>query len=152
MQKFGTSATPPKFPGKSSQISELHTWEATFKEFCEKHCPEACGIRKTCKVRYPVIPNALTLAKLLQDDGVTEKGYVTESEIEMCLQSWIKSKLAYSTLNRNYANTISWLIAQIRSACKEVEILENNIKAIQNGDITELKSVVYLHYQDLDEF
>ena len=77
---------------------------------------------------------------------------MTESDIEMCLQSWIKSKLAYSTLNRNYANTISWLIAQIRSACKGVEILENNIKAIQNGDITELKSVVYLHYQELDEF
>jgi hypothetical protein len=38
LQKFSTSVTPPKFPGKSSQISELHTWEATFKEFCEKHC------------------------------------------------------------------------------------------------------------------
>ena len=24
LQKFSTSATPPKFPGKSSQISELH--------------------------------------------------------------------------------------------------------------------------------
>ena len=94
----------------------------------------------------------MTLAKLLQDNGFTEKGYVTETEMEICLQSWIKAKLAYSTLNRNYANTISWLIAQIRSACKGVEILENNIKAIQNGDITELKSVVYLHYQELDEF
>ena len=51
-----------------------------------------------------------------------ENGYVTESEIEMCLNSWIKPKLTYSTLNRNYANTISWLIAQIRSACKGVEI------------------------------
>ena len=30
--------------------------------------------------------------------------------------------------------------------------MENNIKAIQNGDIAELKSVVYLHYQELDEF
>ena len=40
LQKFSTSATPPKFPSKSSQISELHTWEATFKEFCEKYCPE----------------------------------------------------------------------------------------------------------------
>ena len=77
---------------------------------------------------------------------------MTDSEIEMCLQSWIKSKLAYSTLNRSYANTISWLIAQIRSACKELGLLENNIKAIQNGDITELKSVVYLHYQELDKF
>jgi hypothetical protein len=77
---------------------------------------------------------------------------VTESEIKMCLKSWIKSKLAYSTLNRNYADTILWLIAQIRSACKKVEILENNIKAIQNRDIAELKSVVYLHYQELDEF
>ena len=152
LQKFSNSATPPKFPGKSSQISELHTWEASFKEFCKKHCPEAYGIWQTCKVRYPVIPNALTLAKLLQDNGFTEKGYVTESEMEKCLQSWIKAKLACSTLNRNYANTISWLIAQIRSACKGVEILENNIKAIQNGDITELKSVVYLHYQELDEF
>ena len=64
LQKFSTSATSPKFPGKSSRISELHTWEATLKEFCEKHCPEAYEIRDTCKVRYPVIPNALTLAKL----------------------------------------------------------------------------------------
>jgi hypothetical protein len=94
----------------------------------------------------------LTSAKLLQDYGLTEKGYVTESEIEMCLKSWTKSKIAYSTLNKNYANTISWIIAQIRSVCKEVKILENNIKAIQNGDITELKSVVYLHYQELDKF
>ena len=30
--------------------------------------------------------------------------------------------------------------------------MENNIKAIQNGDIAEIKSVVYLHYQELDEF
>jgi hypothetical protein len=44
LQKYSTSATPPEIPGKSSQISELHTWEATFKEFCEKHCPEAYGI------------------------------------------------------------------------------------------------------------
>ena len=152
LQKFSTSATPTKFPSKSSQISELHTWEANFKEFCEKHCPEAYGIWDTCKIRYPVIPNALTLAKLLQEHGLTEKGYVTESEIETCLNSWIKSKLAYSTLNRNYSNTIAWLIAQIRSASKGVEILENNIKAIQNGDIAEMKSVVYLHYQELDEF
>ena len=65
---------------------------------------------------------------------------------------WIKSKLGYSTLNKNYANTISWLIAQFRSAYKGVEILENNIKAIQSGDIAELKSVVYLYYQELDEF
>ena len=85
--------------------------------------------------RYPVIPNALTLAKLLQEHGLTEKDYFTESEIESCLNSWIKSKLAYSTLNRHYSDTIAWLIAQIRSACKGVEILENNIKAIQNGDI-----------------
>ena len=99
-----------------------------------------------------MIPNALTLAKLLQEHGLTEKGYVTESEIETCLNSWIKSKLAYSTLNRNYSNTIAWLIAQIRSASKGVEFLENNIKAIQNGDIAEMKSVVYLHYQELDEF
>jgi hypothetical protein len=70
----------------------------------------------------------------------------------VCLNSWIKTKLAYSTLNRNYLNAIAGLIAQIRSACKGVEIFENNIKAIQNGDITELKSVVCLHYQDLDEF
>ena len=152
LQKFSTSATPTKFPSKSSQISELHTWEANFKEFCEKHCPEAYGIWDTCKIRYPVIPNALTLAKPLQEHGLTEKGYVTESEIETCLNSWIKSKLAYSTLNRNYSNTIAWLIAQIRSASKGVEILENNIKAIQNGDIAEMKSVVYLHYQELDEF
>ena len=34
LQKYSTSATPPEIPGKSSQISELHTWEATFKEFC----------------------------------------------------------------------------------------------------------------------
>ena len=33
LQKFSTSATPAKFPGKSSQISELHTWEAAFIEF-----------------------------------------------------------------------------------------------------------------------
>ena len=152
LQKFSTSATPPKFLSKSSQISELHIWEATFKEFCEKHCFEAYGIRDTCKVRYPVIPNAVTLAELLQEIGFTEKGYVAESEIKLCLNSWIKSKLAYSTLNRNYANTVFWLIAQIRSACKEVEILKNNIKAIQSGDIAKLKSVVYLHYQKLDEF
>ena len=31
LQKFSNSATPPKFPGKSSQISELHTWDSTFK-------------------------------------------------------------------------------------------------------------------------
>ena len=152
LQKFSTSAIPTKFPSKSSQISELHTWEANFKEFCEKHCPEAYGIWDTCKIRYPVIPNALTLAKLLQEHGLTEKGYVTESEIETCLNSWIKSKLVYSTLNRNYSDTIAWLIAQIRSASKGVEFLENNIKAIQNGDIAEMKSVVYLHYQELDEF
>jgi hypothetical protein len=42
----------------------------------------------------------------------------------------IMSKLAYSTLNRNYLNTISWIIAQIRSACKGEEILENNIEEI----------------------
>ena len=90
--------------------------------------------------------------KLLQEHGLTEKGYVTESEFETCLNSWIKSKLAYSTLNRNNSNTIAWLIAQIRSASKGVEILKNNIKAIQNGDIAEMKSVVYLHYQELDEF
>ena len=30
--------------------------------------------------------------------------------------------------------------------------MKNNIKAIQNEDIAEIKSVVYLHYQDLDEF
>jgi hypothetical protein len=99
-----------------------------------------------------VISNAVTLAKLIHENGFTEKGYVTESKIELCLNSWIKSKLAYSTLNRNYANTISWLIAQIRSACKGEEILENNINAIQTGDIAELKPVVYLHYQELDEF
>jgi hypothetical protein len=40
----------------------------------------------------------------------------------------------------------------MRTACKGVEILENNIKAIQNGDIAEHKSVVYLHYQEHDEF
>jgi hypothetical protein len=94
LQKFSTSTTPPKYPGKSSQISELHTFEATFKEFCEKHCFEAYGIWDTCKVRYPIIPNAITLAKLLQEFGFTEKGYVTESEIELCMNSWIKSKLA----------------------------------------------------------
>ena len=47
LQKFSTSATPPKFPGKSSQISELHTWEATFIGFCEKYCSEAYGISDT---------------------------------------------------------------------------------------------------------
>jgi hypothetical protein len=49
LQKFSTSLTPPKFPGKSSQISELHTWEANFKEFCEKHCfePMEFGTRAT---------------------------------------------------------------------------------------------------------
>ena len=78
LQKFSTSATPPKFPGKSSQISELHTWEATFKEFCEKHCFEAYGIWDTCKVRYPAIPDAVTLAKLLQEHGFTEKDYITK--------------------------------------------------------------------------
>ena len=41
LQKFSTSAVPPKFLGKSSQISELHTWEAMHKEFGEKHCPVA---------------------------------------------------------------------------------------------------------------
>ena len=61
------------------------------------------------------------------DPDFSWKGYVTELEIEVCLNSWIKSKLAYSTLNRNYANTITWLVAQIRSACKGVEILEHNI-------------------------
>ena len=152
MQKFSTSATPPKFPGKSSQISELHTWEATFKEFCEKHCFKAYGIWDTCKVRYPVIPKCGNTSQITSENKFTEKGYVAESEIELCLNSWIMSKLAYSTLNRNYSNTISWIIAQIRSACKGVEILGNNIKAIQNGDIAELKSVVYLHYQELDEF
>jgi hypothetical protein len=30
LQKYCTSATPPKFSGKSSQISELHAWKATF--------------------------------------------------------------------------------------------------------------------------
>jgi hypothetical protein len=30
--------------------------------------------------------------------------------------------------------------------------LQNNKKAIQNGDIAEIKSVVYLLYQELDEF
>ena len=119
LQKFSTSATPPKFSSKSSQISELHTWEATFKEFCDKYCPEAYGIQDTCKIYHPVIPNALTLAKLLQEFGYLEKGHVTEKEIETCLNAWIKSKLAYSTLNRNYANAIAWLVAQIRSACKE---------------------------------
>jgi hypothetical protein len=90
------------------------------------------------------IPNALTLAKLLQEYGYLEKGYVTETEIEMCL--------AYSCLNKNYANTIAWLIAQISSVCKGVEILENNTKAIQNGDIEQIKSVLYLHYQELEKF
>ena len=152
LQKFSTSPTSPKFLSKSSQISELHTWEATLKEFCEKYCPEAYGIWDTCKICYPVIPNALTLAKLLQEYGYLNKRHVTETEIETCLNAWVKSKLAYSTLNRNYANAIAWLVAQIRSACKGVEILENNIKAIQNGNIAEIKSVVYLHYQELDEF
>ena len=92
------------------------------------------------------------MAKLLQEYGYLEKGHVTESEIELCLNAWVKTKLAYSTLNRNYANAIAWPVAQIRSACKGVEILENNIKAIQNGDLAEIKSVVYLHYQELDEF
>jgi hypothetical protein len=99
---------------------------------------EAYGIWDTCKVRYPVTPNAVTLGKLLQENRFTEKGCVRESKIELCLNSWIMSKLAYSTLNRNYLNTISWIIAQIRSACKGVKILENNIMAIQNGDIAEL--------------
>jgi hypothetical protein len=44
LQKFSTSAIPPNFSGKSSQISEPHTWEATFIEFCEKHRPVAYGI------------------------------------------------------------------------------------------------------------
>ena len=87
LQKYYTSAIPPMFPGKSSQISELHTWEATFKQFCEKHCPDAYGIWYSCKVRYPVIPNGVTLAKMLQEYGYTEKGHVTESEIESCLNS-----------------------------------------------------------------
>jgi hypothetical protein len=44
LQKFSTSATLMKFPSKSSQISGIHTWEATFKGFCEKRRPEAYGI------------------------------------------------------------------------------------------------------------
>jgi hypothetical protein len=50
LQKYSTSASPPNFPGKSSQIRESHTCEATFKDFCEKHCFEANGIWDTCKV------------------------------------------------------------------------------------------------------
>jgi hypothetical protein len=98
------------------------------------------------------MPNALILAKLLQEHGHLEKGYVTETEIEMCLNAWVKSKLAYSTLNRNNANTIAWFVAQIRSACKEVEILENNIKTIQNRDIAEIEFMLYLHYRKLIKF
>jgi hypothetical protein len=86
----------------------------------------------------------LTSAKLPQEHGYLEKSYVAETEIETSLHAWIKS-----TLSRNYSNTIAWLVAHIRSACKEVEILENNIKAIQNGDIAKIKSVLYLHYQEL---
>jgi hypothetical protein len=71
--------------------------------------------------------------------------------VKACLIYWINSELAYSTLNRNYANTIAWLIAQIRSASKGIKILENNIKAIQNGDIVEMNCVIYLYYQELDE-
>jgi hypothetical protein len=59
LHKFSTSATSLKFPGKSSQISEIHTWEATFKEFCEKHCFKVNGIWDTCKVRYPVTQKAV---------------------------------------------------------------------------------------------
>jgi hypothetical protein len=51
------------------------------------------------------------LEKLLQEYGYLEKEYVTETEIKMCLNDWVKTKLAYSTLNKNYANAVAWLVA-----------------------------------------
>ena len=43
-------------------------------------------------------------------------------------------------------------MAQIREASKEVEILDNKIKVIENNDIGAMKREIYQHYQELDEF
>ena len=84
------------------------------------------------------------------EEGYTESA--TESDIERCIAIWTKRKLAQSSLNRNYDNTISWLVAQIREASKGVEILDNKIKVIENNDIAAMKREIYQHYQELDEF
>jgi hypothetical protein len=41
LQKFSMSAKSNKLPGLSSQLSELYTWNADFKEYSLKHCPDA---------------------------------------------------------------------------------------------------------------
>ena len=43
-------------------------------------------------------------------------------------------------------------MTQIREASKEVEILDNKIKVIENNDIGAMKREIYQHYQELDEF
>jgi hypothetical protein len=150
LQKFSMSVKPNQLPGLSSQLSELHTWDAGLKEYCLKHCPDARDIWNDGEVRHPVLLEPAALARILMEEGYTESA--TESDIERCIAIWTKRKLAQSSLNRNYDNTISWLVAQIREASKEVEILDNKIKVIENNDIAAMKREIYQHYQELDEF
>ena len=143
-KKFSMSAKPSKLPGLSSQLSELYTWDAEFKEYCLKHCPDAHDIWNDGYIKYPVLPEPAALARVLQDEGDTESA--SESDIERCIGIWTKKKLGQSSLNRNYDNTLSWLVAQIREASKGVEILDNKIKVIENNDIGAMKKEIYQHY------
>ena len=79
LQKFSMSAKPNKLPGLSSQLSELHTWDAGLKEYCLKHCPDAHDIWNDEEVRYPILPEPAALARILQKEGNTESA--TESDI-----------------------------------------------------------------------
>ena len=69
LQKFSMSSKPNKLPGLSSQLSELHTWDAGFKEYCLKHCPDAHDIWNDGEVRYPVLPKPAALARILMEEG-----------------------------------------------------------------------------------
>ena len=90
------------------------------------------------------------MARVLQEEGCTESA--TESDIERCIAIWTRQKLSQSSLNRNYDNTISWLVALIKEAFKRVEILDNKIKVIDNNDIGAMKREIYQYYHKLDEF
>ena len=104
-------AKSTKLPGLSSQLSELYTWDAGFKEYCLKHCPDAHDIWNNENVRYPVLLEPAALARVLQVEGYTESA--TECDIERCIGIWTKRKLDQSSLNRNYDITLCWLVAQI---------------------------------------
>jgi hypothetical protein len=62
------SANPNKLPGLSSQVSEQYTCDASFKEYCLKHCLDAHDIWNEGSLRYPVH----TYARDSNSDNIAE--------------------------------------------------------------------------------